>query len=259
VVLGISADGAALELTGTGPLSVAEVDEGQTANTLGLRGTSTAGVLTGRDVRPPLTASTSLTAIEALAGELPLGSVEVTVGGVTTTVDFSSALTVGSLQTILASAVPGLQIQIQPNRLDVVAGGSEIFTVVGVAGDNTASLLGIEGTGTPVRLFGMLEDLKVALQSGDSFRIRSTLTELAAMEQTVHGEMIRTGGRQRDLDWVDGILRQRDERLRASLSLERDADVAQVTTELSRAETIYQASLLVTSKLFDSNLMMYLR
>lgn len=259
VTLSVSADGGALEISGVEPLVVSEVDEGTTASSLGIRGTSTAGTLTGRDVRPALTAATDLTAIEALAGNLPLGSIEVTVNQVTTTVDFSTATTMGDLQAILAGAVPGLQINIQATHLDVVSSSPEPFTVVSSGGDGTASLLGIEGTGSPVRLFGMLEDLKTALEANDTQRIRSTLTELAAVEETVYGELVRTGGRQRDLDWIDGVLRQRDERLQTNLSLERDADVAQVTTDLSRAETIYQASLLVTSKLFDSNLMMFLR
>ena len=71
--------------------------------------------------------------------------------------------------------------------------------------------------------------------------------------------MMKNGGRQKDLDWAEGILRQRDERLRSNLSLEYDADVAQVASDLSRAETSYQASLLVTSKLYQNNLMQYLR
>ena len=71
--------------------------------------------------------------------------------------------------------------------------------------------------------------------------------------------MIRNGGRQNDLDWSEGVLRQRNERLRSNLSLETDVDVAQVASDLSRAETTYQASLLVASKLYQTNLMQYLR
>ena len=51
---------------------------------------------------------------------------------------------------------------------------------------------------------------------------------------------------------------QRDTELRSKLSLERDADVAEVSAALAQAEMSYQSSLLVTSKLFQSNLMMYL-
>ena len=75
----------------------------------------------------------------------------------------------------------------------------------------------------------------------------------------VYQLMMKNGGRQNDLDWADGILRQRDERLRTNLSLEIDVDVAKVAADLSRAETTYQASLLVTSRLYQTNLMQYLR
>jgi len=259
VTMAVTADGSALQLSGTGPIEVSDVDDGLTANSLGIRGSSAADTLTGRDVRPALAATTNLADIEALAGNLPLGSVEVTVGGTTTAVDFSTAVTVGDLQTILSGAVPGMQVSIASTHLDIVYSSPEPFSVVSTGGDNTASLLGVEGTGTSVRLFGMLEDLKVALQAGDPDAIRAFLTELGAVEETVYGEIIRTGGRKRDMDWIGGVLRQRDERLRSSLAVERDADVAQVSADLSRAETIYQASLLVTSRMFDANLMMYLR
>ncbi|MBK7770646.1 MAG: hypothetical protein IPI48_08950 [bacterium] len=71
--------------------------------------------------------------------------------------------------------------------------------------------------------------------------------------------LMKTGGRQNDLDWSEGVLRQRDERLRSNLSLELDVDVAKVAADLSRAETTYQASLLVASKLYQTNLMQFLR
>ena len=41
--------------------------------------------------------------------------------------------------------------------------------------------------------------------------------------------------------------------------MEQDADVAQIATDLSRTQAAYQASLLVTSRLFEFNLMDYLR
>ncbi len=105
----------------------------------------------------------------------------------------------------------------------------------------------------------MLEDLKAALNSGDKDAIRAGMSEISAIEDTVYQLLMKNGGRQNDLDWSESILLQRDERLRANLSLEYDADVAQVASDLSQAEASYQASLLVTSKLYTANLMQYLR
>jgi len=84
------------------------------------------------------------------------------------------------------------------------------------------------------------------------------MVELQQLEQLVQAQMITNGGRQQDVEWTEGVLMQRDNQLRAKLSLERDADVAEVSAALAQAETSYQSSLLVTSKLFQSNLMMYL-
>jgi len=259
VTVAVAADGTALELTGTGPLSVAEIGTGTTAASLGIAASSQAGILTGNDIRSPLTATTALSEIDALAGALPLGEIEVTTGGTSYTVDFSTAATVDDLVTAFAAAVPGLQLQIEAASLTVVSGSSEPFTITNVGSTTTASALGIAGTGTPVRLFGVLEDLKAALAAADQSRVHHSLDELAALERLVGAQLVVVGGRQNDLDWVDSLLRQREERLQTSLSYERDVDIASLSADLSRAEASYQASLLVTSQLFEYNLMMFLR
>ena len=197
--------------------------------------------------------------IAALAGALPLGVIEVTTGGTSYTVDFSTATTVDDLVTAFGAAVPGLQLQIEAASLTVVSGSSEPFTITNTGSTTTASALGITGTGTPVRLFGVLEDLKAALAAADQSRVHHSLDELAALERLIGAQLVLVGGRQNDLDWVDSLLRQREERLQTSLSYERDVDIASLSADLSRAEASYQASLLVTSQLFEYNLMMFLR
>lgn len=259
VTAGISADGSTLEFTGTGPLDVGEVGEGTTAASLGINASSGGSILTGHDIRAAADLTTNLADVEDLAGSLPLGIMNVTWQGTTYNVDFSAAATLGDLRTLFNGAVPGMELQVDGSQLVLVGGAPEQFTVVDGDGTETATALGLTGTGTPSRLFGMLEDLKISLASGDKDAIRGVMTELKSIEDTVYQMMMKNGGRQNDLDWSEEILRQRDERLRSNLSLEQDADVAAVAAELSRAETSYQASLLVTSKLYTSNLMQYLR
>ncbi len=257
--LGISANGSSLEITGAGPLVVGEINGGTTAGSLGLNATSQGGTLTGRDVRTMALPSTNLADIENLSGSLPLGVMMVNWQGTDYSVDLSAAVTLGDLQTIFNAAVPGMEMQLQNNTLSLVGGSPESFLVTNGDATNTASVLGLNGNGTPVRLFGMLEDLKIALQNGDKDEIRSGMSELNSIENTIYQLLMKNGGRQKDLDWSEAILRQRDERLRSNLSLEYDADIAQVASDLSQAETSYQASLLVTSKLYTANLMQYLR
>ena len=259
VNLGISSDGSSLELTGAGPMVVGEINGGTTATTLGLNATSQGATLTGRDIRVTALPSTNLADIENLSGNLPLGVMNVNWQGVDYSIDLSAAVTLGDLQTVFDGAVPGMEMQLNNNTLSLIGGSPESFIVTNGDGTNTASTLGISGSGTPVRLFGMLEDLKAALEIGDKDAVRSTMSELNSIENTIYQLIMKNGGRQKDLDWSEGILRQRDERLQSNLSLEYDADIAQVAADLSHAETSYQASLLVTSKLYSANLMQYLR
>ena len=159
----------------------------------------------------------------------------------------------------MSTIVPGMELVVRDSSLMLVGGAPEVFQVTNADDTNTASVLGLAGEGSPVRLFGMLEDLQEALTEGDKDRIFRTASELASIEDIVYQLVMKNGGRQTDLDWADQVLRQRDERLRSALSLEYDADVARVASDLSRAETSYQASLLVTSRLYQNNLMQYLR
>lgn len=254
----LNPDGTGLQLSGTGPLQITEVGDGQTASTLGISGVSEADTFTGRDIRAAISAATALADIAALDGSLPLGTIEVEVDGVVTTIDFAGAATVGDLQTIFDAAMPGYQLRLDSSGLSVISGSTETFIIRNAGAPNTASLLGIEGTGTPVRMFGVLEDLRAALAADDPAAVRGSLVELEALGRMMQSQIIKIGGRQQDLEWVESILMARDTQLRAKLSLERDADVAQVSADLAAAEMSYQSSLLVTSRLFQSNLMMYL-
>jgi len=258
VTAGLNASGTGLQLSGTGPLQVSEAGDGQTASSLGIAGISEADEFNGRDIRAWLQPGVALTDIAALDGSLPLGAIEIEVDGVFTTVDFSGAATLGDLQSILAAAMPGFQLRLDASGLSVVSSSTETFYIRNAGAPNTASLLGIEGTGTPARMFGILEDLRNALDSDDPQAIRGSLVEVEALEQMVQSLLIKIGGRQQDFEWIETVLMQRDTQLRSKLSLERDADVAKVSSELAAAEMSYQSSLLVTSRLFQANLMMYL-
>lgn len=259
VTAAIAADGQGLVINGNGPLTVGEVDGGSTAISLGINAATDGGTLRGSDIRSAPDRGTPLTDIPALTGNLPLGSLEIRWEGGITNLDLSSAQTLGDVMDLFGGAVPGMELLLQDGFLQVVGPSSAVFSILDADATQTATALGISGEGTPVRLFGVLEDLQAALTAGDKDAVLGAVSELLAVSRTLNGLMIRTGGRQNDLDWAEGILVRRDERLRTNLSLERDVDVARVAADLSRAEASYQASLFVTSKLFENNLMQYLR
>jgi len=255
----ISFDGTALQLNGTGPFTVTEDGESKTAASLGLLGTSDGNPYTGRDIRPAPVPSTQLSIIDSMSGKLPLGSVNVEWQGNNYTVNLSGATTIADVSTAFRTTVPGMEVEIDGTTLAVVGSSPDLFTITDADNAKSASALGIQGSGTPVRLFGMLEDLQTALASGDKNAVRGAVNEILELEDTIQQLLLKNGGRQSDLDWAEGILGQRDVRLRSNLSLERDADIARVASDLSRAETSYQASLLVTSRLYQTNLMQFLR
>ncbi len=260
VTAAISSNGYSLELSGTGPLTIEDTGDGTTANSLGINVNSgSSSILTGRDIRAGAVGATPLAEIESFAGNLPLGEIEVLWQGSTYTVDLSGAVSLDDIKTSFEGIVPGMELTINASTISVIGSSPESFSISSPDGSNTASVLGLQGTGTPVRLFGLFEDMKASLQAQDQDSIRGALQELKSVEDMIYQLMMKVGGRQQDLDWSDQILLQRDERLRANLALEQDADVAQVAADLSRAETSYQASLLVTSKLYSANLMQYLR
>ena len=259
VTAAINSTGTSLELAGVGPLNVTEVGDGKTAASLGINATGDGSLLTGRDIRPAADLTTPLVDIESLAGKLPLGTIDVGWQGSTYSVDLSAAATLGDLRTLFNGAVPGMELQVRDSSLTIIGSSPELFTIANADATNTATALGIAGSGSPTRLFGMLEDLQAALAAGDKDGIRGAINEVTAIEDIVYQLLMTNGGRQTDLDWSEGMLIQRNERLRGNLALEQDADVAQVAADLSRAETSYQASLLVTSKLYQTNLMQFLR
>ena len=259
VTADIGPDGHGLVINGNGPLVVGEVSGGTTAISLGINTSTDGSTLRGSDIRSAPDRDTLLSDISSLAGKLPLGSMDIVWEGGVTNLNLGTAVTLGDIQDQFATAMPGMEITLLDGYLQVVGPGSDAFTIRDGDAFGTASALGISGEGTPSRMFGIMEDLQAALTTGDKDAVHGAVSELMALSRTLNGLLVKNGGRQNDLDWADGILRQRDERLRTNLSLERDVDVARVAADLSRAQASYQASLLVTSKLFGNNLMQYLR
>jgi flagellin-like hook-associated protein FlgL len=259
ITAAIAADGEGLQLTGTGPLTVAEVDGNGTALSLGLLGTAADGNLVGSDIRAEPTAATPLTEVAALAGSLPLGAININRAGGSVTVDFSTATTLGDLQAAVAAAVPGIELRLVGGLLALVSDSTISFEVTNAPGSTAASDLGLVGSGTPARLFGVFEDVRAALEAHDRDALRALFAEMGAVEDGVLGLLVKTGGREVLLDWMKTILQTRDEQLQANRSRERDADLIESASELSKAEAAYQASLLAASRLFEVNLMSYLR
>ena len=257
----ISGDGRNLEITDPagGPLTIRNADETGTATSLGIVGSSEGGTVFGTDIRTAPQWSTNLAAVDSLATALPLGQVMLTMGDTELIIDLSGSASLDDVRTafetqVLAAGLPALQMELDGAALDIVSTSGETIRITAVPGDGTADALGIVGTGQPARLFGTLEALADAMRSADIEGMRAAIGELDAIQQHVLEIEIEVGGRESMLEWTEGLLSDRDHRLNANLSNIRDADVIEVASELTHAETAYQASLMVSAKLLSMNL-----
>ncbi len=261
----ISPDGSGFQVADPagGPLTFGDPTGGGTALSLGLVGSAADGIVTGTDVRVSPDWSVALTDVPSLAGQLPLGSLQVEVDGVTATVNLSGATTLGDVRTIFEAAVtaaglPALTLELDGAALNISAASGTAFTISALPSDGTAAALGLIGEGHPHRLFGVLDELQAAMQASDLDGMRRGLGELEALEEHLLRLETSLGGRETMLDWMEGLNAEHDIALGRNLSDVRDADLIRLSSQLKMAETTYQASLMVSSQLMQMSLFDYL-
>ncbi len=265
LTVAILPDGSGLQVTDPagGPLTVRDGDGGTTARSLGITGSSQDGVLDGADIRADPAWNTALADLPALAGHLPLGSLVVESGDVSVTVDLSGATTLQEVRDAFTAAtaaggLPNLDMELDGAGLNIVSTTADVFRVSNAPGSTTATDLGVAGSGSPRRLFGVLETLRDALAAGDLAGIRRAIAELGSLREHVENLLGTVGGRQKSLDWAEQLNGQRDTDLNRKLADVRDVDLIQATSDLKQAETAYQASLMVSSRILGMNLFDYL-
>jgi len=246
-----------------GPLTIRDGDGSTTARSLGITGSSQDGRIAGTDIRVNPDWTTDLADLPDLAGGLPLGSLRVTIQGQSVDVDLSGAVSLDDVRTALGSALsaaglPSLELELDGSGLNIVSPTSDEFQVSNVAGSTAATALGLAGVGSPRRLFGVLQDLHDNLAAGDEVGIRRAITELGSLREHVEDLLGVVGGRQKTLDWMEQLNGERDTTLNEKLADVRDVDLIQSTSDLKQAESAYQASLMVSSRILGMNLFDYL-
>ncbi len=261
----ITPDGSGIQVVdpGGGPLTLTDLGSGRAAETLGIAGSSNSGTINGSDIRTVPMAGTTLAAIPSLNGSLPLGSIIVESGGVQVVIDLSSATDLGDIESIFeaevtAGGLPAMDMTFGPGGLRVTSSVSTPFTIRDDITGGTATLLGIAGDGGANDVFRGLENLKESLEAHDQEGVRSAMFALQSAQDHLRGLNVVAGGKSTMLDWADTTLSDRGLELQTSLSMIRDADLTRVATDLSQAETAYQASLAVSSTLMRMSLFDYL-
>ncbi|GMV96678.1 MAG: hypothetical protein AMXMBFR83_10400 [Phycisphaerae bacterium] len=135
-----------------GTITVAESGQGVTGRDLGILGTA-AGTLAGADLQPKVVADTAIAALFGGAGAT-LGSILITNGPDSRTIDLSGATTVQDVLNTINTAGVGVRARINAagTGIDIINTVSGMPLSVGEAGGNTADLLGIRSLhgGTPL-------------------------------------------------------------------------------------------------------------
>jgi flagellar hook-associated protein 3 len=180
----INAAGDGIQIVvGGGNVTITDISEGTTARDLGIRGTA-AGTLVGSDIDPRLTGHTSLSSLLGGTG-VTLGSIQITNGSLSETVDLSGATTVQDVLNRINSAGTDARATINANAdgIDVINLMSGLSMSVGEAGGDTAEVLGIRslhaGTslselnhGQGVDIREGYDDLAIYAKDGSTFNVR---------------------------------------------------------------------------------------
>lgn len=182
----INPAGNGLSLTaGAGTITVDEAGQGVAARDLGLL-VGTAGTLTGLDLQPKVAADTPIAALFG-GGGAGLGSIQITNGPITQTIDLGGAVTIQDALNKINTAGVGVDARINAagTGIDIVNGTSGLVLSVGESGGNTAELLGIRSMHGGTQLSSLnngrgvstrpgKNDLHITAASGVSFDVALT-------------------------------------------------------------------------------------
>ncbi len=249
-----------LIIEGTGPLTVEDLQGGISAQALGIEGTHNSGRIVSRDLDPSITEETPLS--DLLGMDISLGKIQVAVGhdALFEELDLSSATSVGDIIDLIEGEFPDLRVEISPsgNRLSITSDSFEEFEIKGFEDDFTASLMGLEGKGVPMRPLEVLFELREAVENGDQDAVQSLLAEVEAVEKhitDIHGTV---GSRLAMAESAQNTLEVKNLNLTDTLSKIGDADLTETLMLYQNAEASYQASLLLASNIYQLTLANFL-
>lgn len=111
-------------------------------------------------------------------------------------------------------------------------------------------------TGGPLEV---LQKLRDNLLSGDPAKINQSLADLDTAFN--YGQVLRVGvgARTKHLEAVQNQLADQDLNLQGLLSVVQDVDIAKLTVQVAQNNLVYQASLMTSAQLLQTNLLNYLK
>lgn len=271
IVASLSPDGKNVELTDTGggpSLSVEDLYGGTLAQSLGIASTSNTGSITGTDLDPAITRNTPMALVLGGAGIGP-GTWTLRNFGPElrqeALIDPTQANTVGDLLDLISNAKDGngdslgLRARIENGAIAIES--TRLHTTVSLSDTSGTSArdLGIAGAGDAVDLFHLFEAAASAVESRDTDAIDRLLRDVTAAVDHTAGMRGTYGARARQVFSLADSLQGERVDLTIRLSDIEDIDLAQAALELTQAQTVYNASLSVGTRLLELNLFNFIR
>jgi len=135
----------------------------------------------------------------------------------------------------------------------VYQGDAGEYKVEVAAGESvTVGLSGARVFQGDVDIFAVLQDLQNSLATGDADGIQATLDNLDRSIGQVSKHMAEIGGRVNRLDQTEARMEESRLTLETLVSEEEDLDLIQAASELAYYETVLEASVLSTQRIFQT-------
>jgi len=112
---------------------------------------------------------------------------------------------------------------------------------------------------SPIDIFQVVSDVQTAIQSGDQTAISAQLRDISDALDQVLSTLAATGARSNQLDIAETNNFELIEAYTAILSNIEDADIVAATTEFTKCEQIFQATLEVSSRILNQSFLDFFR
>ena len=242
----------------TGSLVVDEVDDGTTAEDLGIWffGGAEDGIIDGQDIDPLLTADTLLDDLQLGEG-LDRGIIHIVNGDQAVDVDLQDVRTVQDVIDRIDGSGAGVRATVSTSGRGLVVEslvyGTEL-SISDTSNQSTAFELGIRGLEGEVDVFGLLAELETALSTEDPDAAASLLEELELAVDQLIASRSEAGVALREIELSQNRMQTLGMDLEMAISDIEDVDFAQAMMDLTTSQTVYQASLATSTSMMNLNL-----
>ncbi len=260
VTASIAADGSGIDLTdtvstGRSQITVTEAG-GTTAADLGLLGTGIGSTLQGARLDPAGVPSTPLSLLNGGLG-ISLGTIRITNGTLTASVDLTGAVTVGNVLAAIERAGVRVDATVDSagQRLIVQSQTGDTPIIIVSEGDaETAEELGLFAPG----MFETAEEIRQALLNNDPERLTQLIGNVDDATSRVIDARASAGQQMVQVDFARSRLQDLELSFETLRSKTEEADLTEFATRLVNQETIYQASLATTVQVLQPTLFSFL-